>query len=117
MNMPWAIFLGALALSISILIAAGQLATFHPPGSPPTNRYVMAEAPGGAGIWRLDQRTGQVSLCIMRDKGMACVHVAQEVDAAAGFDAANGAGAQSTAGTFECLTGRSASCPKDLRLK
>ena len=117
MNMPWAIFLGSLALSISAMVAAGQLATFHATGSPPGNRYVMAEAPGGAGIWRLDQRTGQVSLCIMRDKGMACVHVAQEVNAAAGFDAAGGASAQNTAGTFECLTGHSASCPKDLRLK
>jgi hypothetical protein len=117
MNMPWAIVLGSLILSISIAIAAGQLAAVRPPVTPP-NRYAMVEAPGGAGIWRLDQRSGQVSLCIMRDKGMACVHVAQEVDAAAGFDtASDGAGAQSTAGTFECLTGRAASCPKDLRLK
>lgn len=85
MDLPWAIVLSSFALAAAALVAADHVATTHRPGADDHNRYAMVEAPGGTGVWRLDQRTGQVSLCTLRDKGMACVHVAQEVDAVGAF--------------------------------
>lgn len=100
MDLPWAIVLSSVALAASAVIAADHFATTHRQGTPDQNRYAMVEAPGGAGVWRLDQRTGQVSLCTLRDKGMACVHVAQEVDAVGAFLATSG-GSTANSVTYE----------------
>ncbi len=96
MDLPWAIVLSSFALAAAAVVAADHFATTHLQGAADQNRYAMVEAPGGAGVWRLDQRTGQVALCTLRDKGMACVHVAQEVDAVGAFFVTSGS---STAGS------------------
>lgn len=90
MDLPWAIVLSSFALAAAAVIAADHFATPRRQDVADQNRYAMVEAPGAAGVWRLDQRTGQVSLCTLRDRGMACVHVAQEVDAVGAFLATSG---------------------------
>ncbi|HXZ00180.1 MAG TPA: hypothetical protein VEI03_09280 [Stellaceae bacterium] len=100
MDLPWAIVLGSFAFAAAAVVAADHFAATHRQGAADQNRYAMVEAPGGAGVWRLDQRTGQVSLCTLRDKGMACVHVAQEVDAVGAFLATSG-GSSAGSVTYE----------------
>jgi hypothetical protein len=101
MDLPWAIVLSSFALAAATVVAADHFATTHRQGAADQNRYAMVEAPGGAGVWRLDQRTGQVSLCTLRDKGMACVHVAQEVDAVGAFYASSGGNSAAGSVTYE----------------
>lgn len=60
MNMPWAIFLGFLAIAVALLIA-NQQRTISAARSQPDFAIAKTEA---GNVWRIKLDTGQVSLCV-----------------------------------------------------